>query len=143
MTSGPTTPSARPVQLPALALLLALAAVCPWHPAAGQESQIRQAFDLLDANGDGRISREEFQLNKTRIFYRSLQRTGETSSLRLEESNLTPEAFADADTDSDGVLSGSEWIEARVAQFEIYDADSDQAISLEELESGMREYVRE
>jgi Ca2+-binding EF-hand superfamily protein len=138
-----TTPSARQTRRSALALLLALAGIGPWHPAAGQESQIRQAFDLLDANGDGRISRQEFQLNKTQIFYRSLQRTGETSSLRLEESSLAPEAFADADTDSDGVLSGSEWIEARFAQFEIYDADSDQAISLEELESSMREYVRE
>jgi Ca2+-binding EF-hand superfamily protein len=140
---GPTTPPFHPARLPALALLLALAGVWPWHPAAGQETQIREAFDLLDGHGDGRIDREEFQLNKTQIFYRNLQRSGETSSLRFEESNLTPEAFADADMDRDGMLSGSEWIEARFARFEIYDTDGDQVISVEELESGMREYVRE
>jgi Ca2+-binding EF-hand superfamily protein len=138
-----TTASARLARLSALALPLALAALCPWHPAAGQETQIREALDLLDANGDGRISREEFQMNKTQIFYRSLRRAGETSSLRLEESRLTPDAFADADTDGNGVLSGSEWIEARFAQFEVYDADGDQAIRLEELESGMRAYLSE
>lgn len=143
MTPFPMTPPARQTRFFALALVLALAGVCPWLPAAGQETQIRQAFELLDGDGNGRISRQEFQLNKTLIFYRGLQRAGETSSLRLEESNLTPEAFAEADTDGDGVLSGSEWIEARFAQFEIYDADGDQAISLEELETGMREYVRE
>jgi Ca2+-binding EF-hand superfamily protein len=138
-----TTASAHLARLSALALSLALAALCPWHPAAGQEAQIREALDLLDANGDGRISREEFQLNKTQIFYRSLQAAGDTSSLRLEESRLTPDAFADADTDGNGVLSGSEWIEARFARFEVYDADGDQAISLEELESGMRAHLSE
>jgi Ca2+-binding EF-hand superfamily protein len=138
-----TTASAHLARLSALALPLALAALCPWHPAAGQEAQIREALDLLDANGDGRISREEFQLNKTQIFYRSLQAAGDTSSLRLEESRLTPDAFADADTDGNGVLSGSEWIEARFARFEVYDADGDQAISLEELESGMRAHLSE
>jgi Ca2+-binding EF-hand superfamily protein len=143
MMPRPTTASARLARLSALAVPLALAALCPWHPAAGQETQIREALDLLDANGDGRISREEFQLNKTQIFYRSLQGAGETSSLKLEESTLTPDAFADADTNGDGVLSGSEWIEARFAQFDLYDADDDQAISLQELESGMRNYVRE
>lgn len=97
------------LRLTALVLVLALAGVCPWGPAAGQETQIRQAFELLDGNGDGRISRQEFQLNKTQIFYRSLRRAGETSSLKLEDSSLTPEAFAEADTDGDGVLSGSEW----------------------------------
>jgi Ca2+-binding EF-hand superfamily protein len=142
MMRAPTTPPF-PGRFPALALLLALAGVWPWHPAAGQETQIREAFDLLDGNGDGSIDREEFQLNKTQIFYRSLQRSGETSSLRFEESNLTPEAFGEADMDGDGVLSGSEWIEARFARFEIYDGDSDQAVSLEELERGMREHVRE
>jgi Ca2+-binding EF-hand superfamily protein len=142
MMPDPMTPPF-PARLPALALLLALAGVWPWHLAVGQETQIREAFDLFDGNGDGRIDREEFQLNKTQIFYRSLQRSGETSSLRFEESNLTREAFTDADMDGDGVLSGSEWIEARFARFEIYDADSDQAISLEELEDRMREYVRE
>jgi Ca2+-binding EF-hand superfamily protein len=143
MTPRPITPSARLTRVFALTLLVALAGVCPWHPAAGQETQVRQAFDLLDGNSDGRIDREEFQLNKTQIFYRSMRGTGETSSLRLEQSSLTPEAFADADMDSNGVLSGSEWIEARFAQFEIYDADQDQAISFEELERGMQEYVRE
>jgi Ca2+-binding EF-hand superfamily protein len=143
MLPRPTTACARLARLSALALPIALAALCPWHPAAGQDTQIREALDLLDADGDGRISRQEFQMNKTRIFYRSLGRAGETSTLRLEGSRLTPDAFADADTDGNGVLSGSEWIEARFAQFEVYDADSDQAISVEELESGMSAYVSE
>lgn len=142
MSRDPTIPPPQRARSRACALLLALALV-PWQPALAQEASVRAAFDLLDADGDGRVSREEFQLNKTQIFYGRLQRTGETSSLRFEDSSLTPEAFADADTDGDDVLSGSEWIEARFARFEVYDADDDQSISLEEFESVMRAYLRE
>jgi hypothetical protein len=52
--------------------------------------------------------------------------------LRPDDVRLTAEAFAQADINGDGLLSGLEFIQAPFMEFEPFDADSDGAISLKE-----------
>lgn len=115
---------------------LALLAVAP--PVA---AQIEGLFALLDANGDGVIDPQEFQLRKTEVFFRSVRDMDAAMTLGPEDTNLTSEAFAEADLDSDGRLSGAEFVQARFAQFELYDADSDQSITSAEFEGFISEFL--
>lgn len=124
----------------ALALFLALWAGAPLPAAA---DQIEQLFGILDANGDGVIDPQEFQLRKTEIFFRSISNLDAVTTLGPEDTNLTPEAFAEADRDGDGRLSGAEFVQARFAQFELYDTDSDQLITFAEFEGFISQFLRD
>lgn len=90
------------------------------------------AFQLLDENGDGAVAREEFQRRKTEIFFVALDAAGADQVLRPQDVRLTAEAFAQADLNDDGLLSGAEFIQAPFMEFDSFDADSDGAITLEE-----------
>jgi Ca2+-binding EF-hand superfamily protein len=91
------------------------------------------AFQLLDESGDGAVARPEFQRRKTEIFFVALDAVGAEQVLRPDDVRLTAEAFGQADINGDGLLSGSEFIQAPFMKFESFDADSDGAITLEEL----------
>jgi Ca2+-binding EF-hand superfamily protein len=103
----------------------------------------RATFDVLDENGDGVVNRQEFQRRKTEVFFLRLPRLSEDTSVELADTQLSPEAFREADINGDGKLSGSEFIQASFAQFETYDANHDQKITFEEFETAARQFVRE
>lgn len=96
------------------------------------DADLEAAFALLDENGDGVVSRDEFQRNKTQIFFVALDAAEADHVLRPEDLRLTAEAFAQADINGDGLLSGSEFVQAPFMQFEAFDANSNGEITLEE-----------
>lgn len=106
-------------------------------------AELEDLFALLDANGDGVIDPQEFQLRKTEVFFRNIRDMDANMTLGPADTNLTPEAFAEADLNGDGQLSGAEFVQARFARFELYDADSDQRITFAEFESFITPFVRD
>ncbi len=111
------------------------------RPASAVE--LDRVFRMLDTNGDGVIDRKEFQINKTRIYYYRLRGMAVELSLSLKDTILTPEAFADADRDGDGRLSGAEFVQARFMRFEVYDRNRDLVIDPDEFRSNARKFIRE
>ena len=122
------------------ALALALGAIGSPAGRALAVDDPRQTFDILDDNGDGVVTREEFLRMKTAIFYRALKDLDRDQRLSREEINVSPEAFADADLNGDGKISGAEFVQARFTQFEAIDANGDQEITFEEFREFMRRY---
>ncbi|HLT03023.1 MAG TPA: EF-hand domain-containing protein [Geminicoccaceae bacterium] len=108
--------------------------------AAAAAVDLGDSFDILDDNGDGVIRREEFLRKKTEIFYRALTNLDLDQRLNPGDLNLTQDAFAEADLDGDGKLSGSEFVQARFMQFDAMDADGDQEITEEEFRTFMSRY---
>jgi Ca2+-binding EF-hand superfamily protein len=120
-------------------LALALGAIgTPAGALAADNS--REIFDILDDNGDDVVTREEFSRMKTEVFYRALKDVDRDQRLGPEEINLTPAAFADADLNGDGKLSGAEFVQARFTQFEAIDASGDQEITFGEFREFMQQY---
>jgi Ca2+-binding EF-hand superfamily protein len=121
-------------------LALALGAIGSPAGRALAVDDARQTFDILDDNGDGVVTREEFLRMKTEIFYRALEDLDRDQRLGPEEINVTPEAFADADLNGDGKISGAEFVQARFTQFEAIDASGDQEITFEEFREFIQQY---
>jgi Ca2+-binding EF-hand superfamily protein len=119
-------------------LALALGAAGMDRARAADDS--RQTFDILDENRDGLVRREEFLRTKIEVFYSALRNLDQDQRLSPEDINITPEAFADADLNGDGKISGAEFVQARFTQFEAIDASGDQEITFEEFREFMQQY---
>ena len=120
---------------------LALAAMgTPFDRASAANVNLGAIFDILDADRDGVVGRAEFLRKKTEVFYRALTDLDRDQRLRPDEINITSEAFADADRNGDGMLSGSEFVQARFMQFDAIDASGDQEITLEEFREFIPQY---
>ena len=74
------------------------------------------------------------------MFYSALRNLDQDQRLSPEDINITPEAFADADLNGDGKISGAEFVQARFTQFEAIDASGDQEITFEEFREFMQQY---
>ena len=107
-------------------------------PTAGA-NEAEAVFSRLDTNGDGTIQRTEFDIMSFEIFY--IRDRSENIMIEPDEVRLSPEAFAEADTNSDGHLSGVEFFDAPFAQFEAADANTDQEITQQEFERFMNRFV--
>jgi hypothetical protein len=86
-------------------------------------------FELVDENGDGKIDRTEFSFKKVQLL-----NAGDVNMdgiVTPDESLLTAEAFARFDQDGDGNISQLEFVDPRT--FDLIDANSDGAISIEEV----------
>ena len=110
-----------------------------------------EVFDILDKNRDGLVERQEFLRAKTEVFYRFLRRvptdqtpvscTSATGCyLDPGDINLAPEAFAEADLNHDGKISGAEFVRASFSQFDAINANGDQGINFEEFREFIRRY---
>jgi len=112
-------------------------------PTAAQGLTAEEAarrFALFDVNGDGRISKEEFELNKVTAIFDSRQEragakpasSGSTGAIdhrqiaiSRETAGLKQEIFATMDSNGDGILSASEIISSDLMQFESIDRNGD------------------
>lgn len=120
-----------------IAIATTAAATAP----ARAQADLEAAFRLLDENGDGVVTRDQFQRNKTQIFFVALDAAGADQSLGPEDIALTQEVFAQADIDGDGRLSGAEFVQAPFTQFEAFDANSSGEITLEEFLAAASSFV--
>lgn len=125
------------VVVPGAAVLAAGLAV------AQDEQSLREAFAILDQNGDGRVSEEEFAQNKVKVFFSGLETFRRDRTLAYEQTRITREAFEAADTNGDGKLAGAEWVLAPFAQYTTYDPDGNGAITYEEFAAGVAPYLRD
>ncbi len=137
--------SRRSVTKATSAYLFGLALACcvlatPVGRAVGAGDNSSELFAVLDQSGDGVVTREEFLRMKTEIFYRALKNLDQEQRLAPSDINVTPQAFADADLDGDGKISGAEFVQAPFTQFEAIDANGDQKITLEEFRASIQQY---
>lgn len=123
--------------------LLLIGQVFPAAPAAAQGLTAEEAakrFAIFDVNGDGRISKDEYELNKVlAIFDTQLERQrtrvaagGPTGGIDHRQiaiaratSGLKPEIFDVLDSNGDGVLSAAEIVSSELMQFESIDRNGD------------------
>src|SRR6185503_3463916 len=97
---------------------------------AVDEARLQRFFTLMDADGDGLVSRPEFQAGKGAVFL-AIDEDG-SMTLSQNEMRLSPEAFKQLAGD-DGVVGGEEFIATDVASFDAIDKNQDHQIDLAEL----------
>jgi Ca2+-binding EF-hand superfamily protein len=124
--------------VPALAIVLALGAIRAEGTLGAEDT--REVFDILDDSHDGLITRQEFLRTKIRVFYGFLKIVDVDQHLDPEHIKITPEAFAEADLNDDGKMTGAEFVQAPFSQFDAIDANGDQGITFDEFRDFMRRY---
>ena len=97
---------------------------------AVDEARLQRFFTTMDADGDGLVSRPEFQAGKGAVFL-AIDEDG-SMTLSQNEMRLSPEAFKQLAGD-DGVVGGEEFIATDVASFDAIDENQDHQIVLAEL----------
>jgi len=120
-------------------LLLAFGLTVLAGPALAQTAppaNLRERFQKMDKNGDGRLDHEEFHRGVVEVFYfRDKNRKG---YLVIEELGSSPEAFKAANAKADGRLSLEEYVNALFKDFETADTNRDGVLVYEELEVYVR-----
>jgi len=115
----------------------ALYAVVAQPVLAADQARLQRFFALMDADGDGQVSRPEFQAGKGAVFL-AIDEDG-SMTLAQDEMRLTPEGFKLLAGD-DGVVDGEEFIAADIASFEAIDQNKDHQIDLAELTAYVAKY---
>ena len=101
---------------------------------AVDEQRLHRFFQLMDSDGNGQISRPEFQAGKGAVFL-AIDVDG-SMTLTQNETRLTPEAFKKLAGDDDAI-DGEEFIASDAVSFEAIDHNQDHQIDYAEL----RDYV--
>ncbi len=108
-------------------LLASLSAAGP--ALAYTDKEVSEIFEKLDANHDGKVTREEYTVNKVMIIYRNVP--SGTGNLTFEQTKLSRAFFDAADANHDGTLSPVEIMDA--LPFEAVDLDNKGYFGLEDL----------
>ena len=119
----------------ALAFLLAAPAAAQQQPITPAEVQRR--FNAFDADRDGKISQNEFQINKVTALFEPRGRTGSGTidrqfELTRSESRLNQATFNSFDSNGDNILSAAEIVSSDQLRFELIDKNADSFIDREE-----------
>lgn len=117
-----------------LAGFIAYATVLAQPALAVDEQRLHRFFQLMDSDGNGQISRPEFQTGKGVVFL-AIDADG-SMTLTQNEMRLTPEGFKLLAGDDD-VIDGEEFIASDAASFDAIDRNQDHQIDYAEL----RDYV--
>jgi hypothetical protein len=115
----------------ALCVLLAGSAL------AVDEARLQRFFMLMDEDGDGFVSRPEFQTEKGAVFM-TIDENG-SMTLTQDEMRLSPDGFKLLAGD-DGVVDGEEFIAADIASFDAIDKNQDHKLDLPELTAYVAKY---
>jgi hypothetical protein len=115
----------------------ALCALMAQPALAVDQARLQRFFALMDADGDGQVSRPEFQAGKGAVFLAIDANASMT--LTQDEMRLTPEGFKLLAGD-DGVVDGEEFIAADVASFDAIDKNQDHQIDPAELTAYVAQY---
>jgi hypothetical protein len=97
---------------------------------AVDEARLQRFLTMMDADGDGLVSRPEFQSGKGAVFL-AIDEDG-SMTLSQNEMRLAPDGFKQLAGD-DGVVDGEEFIATDVASFDAIDKNQDHQIDLPEL----------
>jgi Ca2+-binding EF-hand superfamily protein len=110
-------------------------------PAAAQQlispAEVQRRFNAFDADRDGKISQNEFQINKVTALFEPRGRTGSGTidrqfELTRAEARLNQATFNSFDTNGDNILSAAEIVSSDQLRFESIDKNSDSFIDREE-----------
>ena len=93
------------------------------------DKEIKAIFGMLDTNGDGRVTREEYSAKKVMLIDRNVP--ARNTTLRFEQTKVSGAFFDAADADHDGTLSPREVIDA--LSFEAVETDAKGYVTLEDL----------
>jgi len=99
-----------------------------------------EVFRLLDKNGDGRISRDEFETNKVAVIFRNAKDTG--TQLKYEDTQLTRSAFDSIDIGGKGVITARDVMFSPYFKFETFDADGNGYIDFQEFADALHRIER-
>lgn len=128
-------------------ILAAAALACACFPAVAQPSaeQLEKLRDILiesDADGDGRVTRREYDAHRADMFAK-LDRNGngvaseeDAPKIRIAKKKFTEkleQILAMADKNGDGLLSRAEWDKPERDIFALVDQDDDGIIILADL----------
>jgi Ca2+-binding EF-hand superfamily protein len=94
------------------------------------ETSLRKYFTTMDQDGDGFISRPEFEAERGAVFL-AIDRNN-SLSLTADEMHLTPEAFSQL-AGGDATVTPDEFVGSDTTSFEQIDSSGDKQISYEEL----------
>ena len=119
-------------------LMLGMISAALAGPALAVDDQrLQRFFQLMDADGNGQVSRPEFQAGKGAVFL-AIDEDG-SMTLTQNEMRLAPDGFKLLAGD-DNVVDGEEFIAADVASFEAIDHNKDHQIDFAELHDYIAKY---
>lgn len=123
----------------AFALVLAAAGMHPAPAGALDETRLQKLFDLMDLDGNGGITRPEYQTGRGIVF--ATLDANLDFVLTDDELRLTPESFRIVAGD-DGKVDGMEFLEVEAAAFEAIDSDGDLVIEYPEFLAFISQHAR-
>ena len=120
-----------------------MAAIAGHSPAAAfSDQEIESVFKKLDTDGDGKVTREEYDTNKVDVIYRDAPANTNIATQwpTFKDTRVSRQYFDLVDTNHDGKLSPIEVMDALA--FEKIDKDNKGYITRQDLQTFMKEIGR-